>query len=64
MWQTTFLGEGIQVCSNEGACPFPRGDTYEITKIHYPAGTKIYFSRNIEPISTKHGTKHPWVKGT
>ena len=23
-----------QVCSNEGPRPFPRGDNYEITKIH------------------------------
>ena len=22
----------IQVCSNEGPCPFPRGDNYEIAK--------------------------------
>ena len=25
---------GIQVCLNERLCPFPRGDDYEITKIH------------------------------
>ena len=28
------LVKGIQVCSNEGPCPFQRGDNYEITKIH------------------------------
>ena len=26
--------KGIQVCSNEGPRPFPRGDNYEIVKIH------------------------------
>ena len=26
--------KGIQVCSNEGPSPFPRGDNYEIAKIH------------------------------
>ena len=25
----------IQVSSNEGPCPFPRGDIYEITEIHW-----------------------------
>jgi hypothetical protein len=27
-------GEGIQVCSNEGDCPSPRGDNSETVKIH------------------------------
>ena len=27
--------KGIQVCSNEGPRPFPRGDNYEIVKIHW-----------------------------
>ena len=54
--------KGIQVCSNEAPCPFPRGDNYKnnektLTKL------KIFFSRTTEPISTKLGTKHPWVKG-
>ena len=53
--------KGIQVCSNEGPRPFPRGDNYEIVKIHW-RNLKI-FSRTTEPISTKLGTKHPWVKG-
>ena len=26
--------KGIQFCSNEGPGPFPRGDNYEIAKIH------------------------------
>ena len=53
---------GFQVCSNEGPCPFSRGDNYEIVKIHW-RNLKIFFSRTTEPISTKLGTKHPWVKG-
>ena len=28
------LGEGIQVCSNEGDCPSPRGDNSKRVKIH------------------------------
>jgi hypothetical protein len=28
------LGEGIQVCSNEGDYPFPRGDNSKRVKIH------------------------------
>ena len=27
--------KGIQICSNEGPLPFPRGDNYEIAKIHW-----------------------------
>ena len=54
--------EGIQVCSNEGPRPFPRGDNYEIVKIHWWNLKKILFSRTTEPISNNLGTKHPWVK--
>ena len=54
------LGDGIQVCSNEGPRSFPRGDNYEIAKIHY-RNLKIC-SRTIGPISIKLCTKHPWVK--
>ena len=53
--------QGIQVCTNEGPRPFPRGDYFEIVKTHWWK-LKI-FSRTTEPISTKLGTKHPWVKG-
>ena len=56
------LGKGIQVCSNEGLRPFPRGDTYEIANIHRQI-FKIFFSRTTESISTNLGTKHPWVRG-
>ena len=72
--------KGIQVCSNEGPLPFPRGDTcnyeevngsamlfikgdiHKIAKIHW-RNLKIFSSRTTGPISTKLGTKHPWVKG-
>ena len=52
----------IQVCSNEGQCPFPRWNNNTILEIHLPS-LKIFF-RTIVPVSTKLGTKHPWVKGT
>ena len=62
-WQKAFLGEGdSSFFSNEGPCPFPQGDNYEITKIHR-RNLKIFFFRTTRPISTKVGTKHPWVKG-
>ena len=54
--------KGIQVCSNERPCPFLKGNNYEIAKIHW-RNLKIFFSRTTKPISTKLGTKHPWVKG-
>ena len=50
---------GIQIYSNEGPCPFPRGDNYEIVKIHWQ-NFKIS-SRTTWPISTRLGTKHSWV---
>ena len=54
--------KGIQVSSNKGPRPLPRGGNYEIVKIHWK-NEKIFFSRSTEPISTKLGTKHYWVKG-
>ena len=54
--------KGIHFCSNEGPCPFPRGDNNEITKTQSRI-FKIFFSRTPEPISTKIGKNHPWVKG-
>ena len=44
--------KGIQVCSNTGPHPFPRGDNNEIGKIHVQ-NLKISFSRPIGPILTK-----------
>ena len=51
---------GLQVSWNEGSRPFPSGDNYEIAKTYW-RNLKI-FSRTTGPISTKLGTKHPWVK--
>ena len=61
-WHKASLGEED---SNEGPCPFPRGDScnYVIAKIHW-RNLKILYSKIIRPILTKLGTKHPWVKGT
>ena len=42
--------------------PFPRGDNYQIAKIHW-RNLITSFSRTTEPILTKLGTMHPWVKG-
>ena len=53
---------GIHVCSNEGPRPFPMGGNKEIAKIHWQT-FKIFFLRTREPISTKLGTKNPWVMG-
>ena len=36
--------KGINVCSNEGPSPFPRGAKYEIAKIHW-RHFKIFFSQ-------------------
>ena len=52
----------IQVCSNEEPHPFPRGDNYEIAKMHW-WNLKIFFSKTTEPISINVGTKYPWVNG-
>ena len=49
--------KGIQVCSSEEQCSFPRGDYDKIAKIHW-RNLKIFFSRTTGPISTKLGTKH------
>ena len=49
--------KGIQVCSNEGPRPFPRGDNNEIAKIHWQI-LKIIISRTTGPILTKFWTNH------
>jgi hypothetical protein len=50
----------IQICSNKGNSPFPRGDNSERVKIH----TQILkiFSRTSRPKSIKLGTNYPLVK--
>ena len=54
--------EGVQVSSNEGLCPFPKGDNHEIKKKHW-WNLWIFVSSTTEPISTKLVRKHPWMKG-
>jgi hypothetical protein len=56
------LGGGIQVYSNEGDCPSPRGDNSKRVKIHWKF-LNIFFSRTSRPNSIKLGTHYPWVKG-
>ena len=41
----------IQVCSNEGQCPFPRGDNSIILEKHLPS-LKSFFFRTTGPVST------------
>ena len=53
--------KGIQICSNEGPRFFLRGDNYVKAKIHW-RNFKIYYSWTARPITTKLGTRHPWVK--
>ena len=59
--KATFGEDDSSFFSNEGPRPFPRGDNYEIAKIHWQ-NLKIFFSRTTWPISTNHRTKRPWVK--
>ena len=47
--------EEIQVSSNEGPRPFPRGIKSEIVKLYWK------YLKITGPISTKFGTKHPWA---
>ena len=55
-WHNASLGEADSFSSNEGPQPFPKGDNYEIAKIHWRNFKKIFFSRSTGPISTKLGT--------
>jgi hypothetical protein len=55
------LGEGIQVCTDEGDSPSPREDNSKRVKIHWNF-FKI-FSRTSRSNSFKLGTNYPWVKG-
>jgi hypothetical protein len=54
--------EEIQVCSNEGDCPSPRGDNSKRVKIQCTF-LKIFFSRTSRPNSIKLGTHYPRKKG-
>ena len=54
--------KGIKFSANKGPHLFPRGDHYEMAKIHR-RNFKMFFSRSAGPISTKLCTKNPSVKG-
>ena len=61
-WHKASLGDGWWgFCSNDGPCPFPRGDNKEIAKIYWQ--TLKIFWRTTGPISTKLSTKHSWAIG-
>ena len=60
-WHKSSLGEGDSSLLKRRTTSFPRGDYYEIAKIH-GRNLKIFFSRTTGPILTTFGTKHPWVK--
>jgi hypothetical protein len=46
--------KGIQVCTNEGDYPFPRGDNSKRVKMHLKF-LEIFFSRTSQPKSIKLG---------
>jgi hypothetical protein len=54
--------KGIQVCTNEGDSPSPRGDNSGRVKIHWKF-LKIFFSNTSWPNSIKLGTNYHWVMG-
>jgi hypothetical protein len=54
--------KGIQICSNEGDNPSPRGYSSERVKIHWKI-LRIFFSRTSGPNSIKLSTTYSWVKG-
>ena len=51
--------EEILVYSNEGPCPSQRKDKSEIVKLYW----KNFKILSLKPISSKFGTKHPWIDG-
>ena len=59
-WHKASLGDEDSSLLKWGPCPFPRGNDFEIVKIHW-RNIKI-FSRTTGAISTKFDTKHLWVK--
>ena len=54
--------KGNQVCSNKGPCPFPRGNNYDIAKIHLQIFKNLFLNNHWTNF-IKLGTNHPWVKG-
>ena len=49
--------------SKERPNPLLKGRLQQYSENTLTRFLKIFFSRTTEPISTKLGTKHPWVKG-
>ena len=60
-WHKAFSSKGNHICSNEGPHPFPRGENYDIAKIHWPF--KKSSSPESGPISTHLGIEYPWLTG-
>ena len=56
-----FWVNGIQVYSNEGPRPFPRGDNCQNVKLYWKY-LKTFFSRTTGQITTRLCTMHPWVQ--
>jgi hypothetical protein len=54
--------KGIQVSSNKGPGSLQMGDIHKNVEIGW-GHLKIFLSRTTEPILTRLGTNHPWVKG-
>jgi hypothetical protein len=52
--------KGIQVCLNKGPGPLQNGDDHKNVKMGW--GHLKIFSRTTEPILTRLGKNHPWVK--
>jgi hypothetical protein len=56
------LRRGDSNCSNEGECPYRRGDNSKRVRMHLKF-LKIFFSTTSRPISIKLCISHLWVKG-
>ena len=59
-------GKGIQIYANKGSCPFPRGDSNSIGKIHQLTKFKnLFIPKPLGQFQTNLvDTKHPCVIGT
>ena len=60
-WHNASFGEGDSNLFKCRALSFSKGKNNKIVKIHL-RNLKIFFYRTSGQISTKLGTKHPWVK--
>jgi hypothetical protein len=55
------LVKGIQVCSNKGPGPLPRGDNHKNVKMGW-GHLKIFSSRTTGPILSRLGRNHSYVE--